>query len=298
MLTYAQKATYTAAMKRFISLVRARAGLTAAQLPIMVINALPFTTDVGCQTHRECMADLVADPAQNVRFMLAQSDDALSQGDSWNATTGAESGPGNSAHRDPANAQTYFRRMAPPIARAVVSANSAAGTPDVITAIDPSVPVTSGPKITAAQYEGTAFAPTGTVLVTVAHDAGNDLLLPLRAILGVGWRLMDGVSATVAGNPGAPGTLIKARACAKVSSTQLRITLASAPNFPAKAQLYYVYGSGFTPEYWAEISRGNAVTDNFASTTLTAGWNIGQDQGASAQPNNPLQATTYGIALT
>lgn len=298
-LTYAQKATYTAAMKRAFALIRSHVGKTAAQLPILVINALPFTPGAeGCQTHRECMADLVADATQNCHIMLAQSDDALGQGDSWDAGTGLESGAGNGAHREAQDVSLYLRRWAPPIARAVVDANAANGTPDVLTAIDASIPITCGPRIAAAQYEGTAHASSGSVLVTVEHDGGSDLLLPLRAALGVGWTLMDGVSSSAAGTPGAPGTLIAAIACAYVSPTQLRVTLASQPAHASTAQLYYCYGTGLDANNYAIIGRGNAVTDNFAAATLTAGWQIGLDQGSAAQPNNPLQATLYGIALS
>lgn len=298
MLTYANKATYTGAMKRILSMIRARVGVSAADLPVLFINALAFTPDEGAQTHREVMQDLVNDASMNCKFMLTQSSDGTGQGTNWDSNTGLESGTGNSAHRDTAALQSYAHRMAMPIARAVLAANTTASTPDAITTIDASVPASGGPRIVSATYEGTTYEPSGSVLVTVAHDGGNDLSLPLRAVLGVGWTLMDGVSSSAAGNPAAPGALITATACTRVSATQLRVTLAALPTYPAKAQLYYPYGDAMDPLFFSIIGRGNAVIDNFASVTLTAGWRINTDMGAGYQPNQPLQATTYGIGLT
>jgi hypothetical protein len=275
MLTAGNKATYTAAMKRAFALIRARAGLTAAQLPVLVISALPFPGDAGCQVHREVMQDLVNDSSQNASFMLAMSGDQIGQSDNWDASTGLESGGGNTAHRDPTGAQAFLRRWAKPIARAAVAANAAASTPDVVTAIDASVPVTGGPKIATAVRENAT-----SVLVTVAHDGGNDLAVPLRAAQGVGWTL---------------NTSIKATACVRVSATQLSLTF---PSVPTGAVLHYGWGSNLDANGYAIIGRGNAVTDNFQAMPLAAGWRIGADLGMAEQPNNPLQATTYGITVS
>lgn len=298
MLTYADKATYTAAMKRVFSLMRARLGMSAAQLPVLVINALPFSSAVGNQTHREVMQDLVDDATLNCHFMLENSADALGQGAVWDSSTGQETTAGNSAHRDSPAMQSYAHRMAVPISRALMAANSSAGTSDTIAVMHAATPVAPGPRIVSASYEGTAYATTGTVLVTVAHDGGNDLVVPLRGALGVGWKLMDGVSASVSGTPGAPGALISATACSKVSPTQLRVTLASIPSFPTKAKLHYAYGGNLLTGFYSEIGRGNAVTDNFSTIVLPDGWKIAADLGAAYQPDFPLHATTYGVALT
>lgn len=292
-LSYANKATCLAAHKRAFALIRSTIGKSAAELPVLLIDPLPSGNDAGQQTLREVFADLVADVSQNCAFMLAQAGDAVGENDPWDAATGLESGPGNGSHRDANGEVRYARRFAIPVARAALAASIAAGKSDPVMAVDPSIPQTGGPKIATAQYEG------GTsVLVTVLHDGGTDLAVPLRAALGVGWELMDGVSDSVAGTPGAPGTRIKATACTRVSATQLRLTLASVPAHPAKAKLYYNYGSSLDASVYAVIGEGNAVTDNFASITLPAGWRIGADLGVNDQPNNPLQATTYGIPLS
>lgn len=298
MLTYALKGTHTAAMKRIAHHIRTKLSRTAAQLPIMVINALPYGNDEGRQTHREAMADFVADPANNAHWALTQTDDAIGQSATYDAATGQETGTGDNAHRDSTGINAFALRAAIPIGRAVLAAHAANGKPDKLTAFDPSVPVSGGPKMISAQYEGTAHAATGTVLVTVAHDGGSDLVVPLRAALGVGWALMDGVNANTPGTPAAPGAIIRATACVRVSSTQLRVTLASLPAFPGNGLMYYDYGRGLDANAYAIIGRGNAVTDNLSAVTLAAGWRIGQDLGATSQPNLPLQATTYGIPLT
>lgn len=278
MLLPSMKTTYAAAVKRAISLIRDHLAMTSDKLPVLVISALPFSTDVGCQIHREVMADLCADASVNVHMMLAQAGDATGDNDTWDGSTGLEGGSGNGGHRDYAGQLMYARRCAIPVARAALAANAAASTPDVLSTIDASIPQIGGPTVLFAHDEG-----GGSVLVTVKHDGGNDLVVPLRAALGVGWTLN--------------GIAIKATACVRVSANQLRVTF---PSVPAGALLYYGYGSNLDANAYAVIGRGNAVTDNFASVVLPAGWKIGSDLGdpLSEQPNNPLQATPYGVALT
>jgi len=279
MLTPSMKTKYVGAVKRAIALIRSHVTKTAAQLPVVVIDALPFTTDEGCQTHRQAMADLCADATVNVHMGMSLSGDATGEGTTWDATTGIESGTGNGGHRDMEGHLMYARRLAIPAARAALAANAASNTPDKLTAIDPSIPVKGGPKVTAALKESAT-----SVLVTVTHDGGNDLVVPLRAAVGAGWTLN--------------GLIIKATACVRVSATQLRLTF---PDVPTGATLYYAYGSNLTPTTnFTVIGRGNAVTDNFSTVTLTAGWRIGTDLGdiVSEQPNNPLHATPYGVVLT
>ncbi len=86
------------------------------------------------------------------------------------------------------------------------------------------------------------------IIVTVAHDAGTDLIVPLQAVNGVGWAVMDG------GNEASPGTVRTATACARVDATHLQVTLGSAlTSASSGCLLFYPYGNTW-------IYRGNAVT--------------------------------------
>jgi hypothetical protein len=55
--------------------------------------------------------------------------------------------------------------------------------------------------------------------------------------------------------------------------------------------IFYPYGS-------TQIGRGDAVTDNFSTLGWPAGWDMEGDLGSSWSINFPVQATTYGIALS
>lgn len=292
MLTYAKKAEYNAAMRNIFARIRTKLGRTAAQLPILVINGLPFSTDAGIQTHREVITDLANDPAMNVHDMLPNANDA----NGLNSTTsaeGVETG-GDSAHRDAVGAIGYSRRMPYTMARAIQSAQAASGKVDTLVPISAELPMVAGPRMQTAQYESS----TMSVLVTVAHDVGTDIVTPGRAAQGAGFSVMDGINAGAKGTPGTPGALIKATSCVKVNSAQFRIFLTSAPQYPAQAQLYYPYGDGLTDTYLAEVGRGNAVTDNFASIVPSAPWRVGAYMGVAEQTNHPLHATAYGLQLT
>jgi hypothetical protein len=72
----------------------------------------------------------------------------------------------------------------------------------------------------------------------------------------------------------------------------LQIVLSSAlRNAPSACQLFYPYGA-------KQIGRGDAVTDNFSTMTMPAGWNASTDLGSSWNLNFPLSATFSGIPLS
>jgi hypothetical protein len=295
MRAYSEKAVFTAALLRTWQLMRATLGKTAAQLPILVTSALPFSgSDGGCQMMREVMADCVANSALNVSYLLTQTADAIGQGDTWNAATGAESGGGNGAHRDDTGNANFVRRMALPIAQAVVRRNATLARTTEIVALPAGLTGSPGPQITAAHYEGTTYASTGSVLVTLQHNNGaTDLIVPLQGAIGAGWTIMDG------GTPAAPGTLVSATACVRVSATTIRLTTAKVLANASSAHLYYPYGQALTPTTtYVVIGQGDAVTDNFSTIALPAGWTAATDIGPSCQPNYPVQAPAYGIAFT
>ena len=292
--SYSEKAIFEAAVRRCWQLIRATLGQSAANLPILVISALPFSgTDGGCQMLREVMADLTADPSLNASYLLTQTADAIGAGDTWNATTGIETGPGNGAHRDDTGNANFIRRMALPIGQAVLKAAASRGRSTELQAMPAGLTDAPGPSVASAHYEGTAVASTGSILVTIQHANGaTDLAVPLQAAVGAGWTVMDG------GTPAAPGALIKATACARVSATTLRITLANTLSNPGSALLYYPYGTALNAQTYATIGQGDAVTDNFSTVVLPSGWTAGTDIGAVYQPNYPLKAPAYGVALS
>jgi hypothetical protein len=110
--------------------------------------------------------------------------------------------------------------------------------------------------------------------------------VPLQAKNGAGWALMDGGSAA------SPGPIITATAATRIDNTHLLVTFASAPASPVgTCQIFYPYGS-------TQIGRGDAVTDNFSTLGWPAGWDMAGDLGQAWAINFPLQATSYGMALS
>jgi hypothetical protein len=118
-----------------------------------------------------------------------------------------------------------------------------------------------------------------TVVLTIAHDVGTDMVVPLLAAAGQGFLVMDG------GTVSSPGMLRRATACVRADSTHLRLTLASPLSDPsASCRLFSPYGSyspAGLPAYTGDMGRGNAVTDNCAAVAKPAGWDVGADLGSA-----------------
>ena len=125
-----------------------------------------------------------------------------------------------------------------------------------------------------------------TLIITIVHDSGTDLKVPLQAATGVGFAVMDG------GSPGNDGPIVTAISCQCVDATHLRIVLSNAlQNASSACQLFYPYGP-------VQIGRENAVTDNFSTMTMPTGWNASSDLGTSWSLDFPLSATFSGIPLS
>lgn len=277
-MPYSNKALYLASALRLAELTRGVLNRTAATLPLLMWSAIPYETDVGVQMVREAVADIAAVKTNGVAVFAPQTADSNPLNATWNPNTGAFSG-GDPEHRDQPDLLRYGRLGAHVAGRLAV----AMGLSDTIAA---SAVPTSGLPIAGPQIVHAYQSTPTTVIITVAHDAGNDLIVPLMAQNGVGFALMDG------GSPAAPGAIIDAVAASRIDATHVAVTFASAPNNPpANCLLFYPYGS-------VQMGRGNAVTDNLTQLTPPSGWDIASDLGADFLSNMPLQATAYGVALS
>ena len=285
---YGEKAVYEAAARRFLSLERGMLSRTAASLPQVWWSAIPFDydgNDPGSQMQREVVADIAADTTQNVTVVLPQTSDSLPRSIGgqlplvYDATTGIWSG-GDPLHRDIPDNQRFGRLAAPLVARAILAAEGG----DTIAAIPAGIPTIGGPMVTHVYRQSST-----SLIITVQHDCGTDLIVPAtQAAFGAGWAVMDG------GSVAAPGAMIAASACVRLSATQLRITLSQALVNPSAAcRLFYPYGT-------ATIGRGNAVTDNLSAVTPPTGWNIAADLGSNWSINMPVHipmTTASGVVL-
>ncbi len=285
---YSEKATYEAAARRLLSLERGVLSRSAASLPHVWWSAIPFSygnNDPGTQMQREVVADMAADPTQNVTVVLPQTSDSLPRSIGgaalvYNATSGIWTG-GDPLHRDIPDNRRFGMLAAPLVARAVL----ASGGGDTVSSIPAGVPSQGGPAVVHVWRQSST-----QLVITVQHDCGTDLIVPAtQAAVGTGWAVMDG------GSVASPGMIVTATGCARLNTSQLRITLAQPlVNASAACRLFYPYGTGI-------MGRGNAVTDNLSVVTPPAGWNIAADLGAGWSLNMPVHVpmfTASGIALS
>jgi hypothetical protein len=278
-MPYANKSLYAGSVLRLLALTRGLLGRAPAALPLLAWNAIPYQTNDGVQMVRESIADLAAVTANNIVVFVAQTADSNPLNAAYDPATGVFSG-GDPEHRDQPDLLRYGRIGAHAAARAAF----AMGLADTIaaTALPANgLPIKGGPQISHVYRQSNT-----EIILTIVHDSGNDLIVPLQAANGAGFAVMDG------GSVAAPGNIITATAAARIDSTHVAVSLAAAITNPSASVLFfYPYGS-------TQIGRGDAVTDNASLLPPPVNWNIGNDLGAAWSLNLPLQATFYPITLS
>lgn len=273
---YSEYTTFEAAALRFLSLLRVMVGDTESRVPLVWWNAIPYGSADGITMHRQVVQAIASNQGANTIVGNPQTTDSNPRGSSWDPTTGIAIG-GDPAHRDSADNERFAMLAAPVLAQRLAST----GYADSISALPTVMPKVGGPSIVQVYRQSDT-----TLILTVVHDGGTDLKVPLQAAQGAGFAVMDG------GTPGNDGTIVPAIACTRVDATRLQISLSSSlQNVSSACQLFYPYGQ-------AEIGRGNAVTDNFSDQPMPSGWDIGGDLGASWILDCPLAATFSGIVLS
>jgi hypothetical protein len=274
--SYNEFATFEAATLRFLSLLRTTLGDATSRIPLVWWNAIPYGSNDGVTMHRQVVQRIASDPLHRVIIGNQQTSDSNPRGSTWDPTTGIVTG-GDNAHRDSADNVRFAMLASPVVARALI----AGGYADSISTLPDGLPKAGGPSIVHVYRQSDT-----TLIITIVHDGGSDLNIPLMAAKGIGFSVMDG------GSPGNAGTIVSATSCQRLDPTHLQIVLSSALRHASSAcQLYYPYGP-------LQIGRGNAVTDNFSTIQMPAGWNRGSDLGVSWNINLPLAATFSGILLS
>lgn len=274
--SYGEKVTFKAAAARLLSLTRGMLSLSAARLPLVWWNAIPYGSDDGIQMHREVVSELAQDDQQVVVIGNPQTSDSNARGSTIDPVSGTATG-GDPAHRDSIDNQRFAYLAAPVVAQAVL----ASGRQDLVSQLPTSLSTRGGPQLVHAYRQSDT-----EVLLTVQHDAGNDLKLPGRSVSGAGFSVIDG------GSIAQPGHIISTSSCMKIDSYHVLITLAE-PLTGASEQCFVLYPYGPVA-----IGRGNCITDNYSEVAKLPGWDISSDLGPAWRIDRPLAATFHPLPLS
>ena len=127
-MPYADKALYKSTVLQLLALTRGLLGRTAATLPLLAWNAIPYETNDGVQMVRESIADLAAAGANNIIVFAAQTADSNPLNASYDPTTGLFTG-GDPEHRDEPDLLRYGRIGAHAAGRAAMAQGLADSIP-------------------------------------------------------------------------------------------------------------------------------------------------------------------------
>ena len=255
---------------------------------------IPFGGGEGHASHKAAIKLVVDDPTQGAILWLLNGVGAIQDGGTFNPATGVNSG-GDSLHLDRTDDARAGLYGIEPLARRLAAIGRVENT------LPAGIMVRGGPQVASVVWEGgtvSGNAATPTILVTVQHDVGSDLRVPLLAVNGLGWVILDGPT-PVQNTPRILGT-----SCVRVSATTLRVRFASAPTQPlASTLLFYIYSEDNLPRANnpGAPGRGNLITDNYSDTVAVPaviGFDVGADLGALYRVDRPLAAFPFGMALS
>ena len=253
---------------------------------------IPFSGGEGHASHKAAVKAVVDDPTQNAMLWLLNGVGAIQDGGTFDPATGITTG-GDGLHLDRTDDIRAAIYGVEPIARRL----AAIGRSENI--IPAGLPVIGGPQVASVTWEGSAISGNPgnpTALITISHDAGNDLRIPLLAANGLGWVILDGTI------PSQNTPRILGTSCVRISATTLRVKFASAPT-QSNVLFYYIYYEDNLPRANNPGSpgRGNLITDNYSDTVAVpnvAGFNIGTDLNTVYRIDRPLAAFPLSLSLT
>jgi hypothetical protein len=243
--------------------VRAAFGQSAATVPYVFVNAIPYGSgaiDSVNQAIKLGMADLAADPSFHA-VVGVQADDVEMDGTAFNGgVAGVYGGP----HMDEHDGELVGQRLARAIAQ-TFAAYAQPGSPVASGQFD-----AFGPEAVAAQPDG-----ANQVLVTASLDnAALATSLSSDAANGVGWSILDG------------GQTLNATAAQVMGGNQVLLTFGQPVPTDASARLYYAYGYGRIATGSTDPGDGTAIydTQQMPLWTPAAGLPLAASGGSDTVP--------------
>jgi hypothetical protein len=269
---YNEKTTYKAAWQRLMSLIREWSGLSARSVALMQAS-IPYVGDaqsVGSQMIAEVMSEMTSNPEDNTTIVLPNTSAA------WGRGASAAGTGGDPAHLDAPDNQHNARLAGAALAARIVLS----GHGDLATPSDAASAFKGGPRPVSAVRDR-----DGSILVTIKHDAGSDIVPPARTgHAEAGWRVFNGYR-----NAGAIGVELPISAVERVDAKTLRIVLSKPLAGEAgSARVFPIWGA-------AQVGRFGGWTDNASkSPRLLA---LATEEGAEWSFDYPISGVPFGIPV-